>query len=114
MTTSRMLKQFMISSGVLFLVSGSFPYAEQKAQAAPFIAGVHPDQRRTDTPVINKAKRDQNWQKRALTGISQPVPKHILHFLRDQGNWFSPFLRPGMHGRYDIRGWHRPRGNSTQ
>ena len=38
-------------------------------------------------------------------GYRQPVPSS-LKFLRDQGNWYSPFDRPGAPGPYDIRGWY--------
>jgi len=41
----------------------------------------------------------------ALHGIVPPAPDS-LRFLRDQGNWYTPFSRPGMPGLYDIRGWH--------
>jgi hypothetical protein len=38
--------------------------------------------------------------------VSQPYPAS-LRFLEDQGNWYTPFNRPGMLPPYDIRGWHR-------
>lgn len=75
------------------------------ADAYP-IAGVHPDQRPVGAPVVRSVQKDAAWYRRALTGISQPFP-HSLGFLEDQGNWYTPFNRPGMNGRYDIRGWHR-------
>lgn len=77
-----------------------------KVSAAQYVAGVEPDRRRTDIPIITEASRDAAWQARALTGISKPYPEHVLQFLDDQGSWFSPFLYPGMIDRYDIRGWH--------
>jgi hypothetical protein len=52
--------------------------------------------------------RTPAWYAQALTGISQPFP-YSLRFLEDQGNWYTPFNRPGMPGRYDIRGWHQGR-----
>ena len=75
--------------------------------AGAFIAGVEPGKHRTDIPPITKVTHDAAWKKQALHGISQPVPQHVQNFLKDQGNWFSPFVRPGMHGRYDIRHWHK-------
>lgn len=110
MAYSRVLRQLVVSGVVLFLLSGPVSGAEIKTQVPPFIAGVHPDQRRTDIPVITRTMHNDGWHKRALTGISQPVPQNILDFIKDQGDWYSPFLWPGMHGRYDIRGWHGSSG----
>ena len=70
------------------------------------IAGTNPSQRPQGAPVIRTVERDPSWYATALTGISQPYP-NSLRFLEDQGNWYTPFNRPGMTGPYDIRGWHR-------
>ena len=70
------------------------------------IAGVTPYQRPAGAPVIQEVDKSGGWYSRALTGISQPYP-NSLRFLEDQGNWYTPFNRPGMPGRYDIRGWYR-------
>jgi len=72
-----------------------------------FIAGSTPWQRPANAPVITSADHDEAWVRLALTGISRPYPAS-LRFLDDQGNWHTPFNRPGMTGRYDIRGWHQP------
>lgn len=69
------------------------------------VAGLAPSQRPEGAPVIREVIREPGWYTRALTGISQPYPAS-LRFLEDQGNWYTPFNRPGMTGRYDIRGWH--------
>jgi len=69
------------------------------------IAGVNPHQRPVGAPVISALQKDGAWYQRALTGISQPYP-HSLRFLEDQGNWHTPFNRPGMPPPYDIRGWY--------
>ena len=79
--------------------------AAQIANAYP-IAGLHPDQRPAGAPVVRSVQKNAAWYQRALTGISKPYP-HSLGFLENQGNWYTPFDRPGMNGRYDIRGWHR-------
>lgn len=71
------------------------------------IGGSTPDRRPEGAPVITEVVRDQAWYQEALRGISQPYPPG-LQFLDDQGNWYTPFDRPGMLGRYDLRGWHRP------
>jgi hypothetical protein len=70
------------------------------------IAGTQPSQRPVGAPVISDLRKEPGWYSRALTGISQPYPPS-LRFLEDQGNWYTPFNRPGMYGRYDIRGWYR-------
>ena len=69
------------------------------------IAGVNPDQRPRGAPVITTDSHGPAWFQRALHGISEPYPASLL-FLRHQGNWYTPFIQPGMPGRYDIRDWH--------
>jgi hypothetical protein len=70
------------------------------------IAGTQPSQRPVGAPTITEVAKPPGWYARALTGVTQPYPAS-LRFLEDQGNWYTPFNRPGMHGRYDIRGWYR-------
>jgi hypothetical protein len=69
------------------------------------IAGTQPWERPAGAPVIREVQKPEGWYTRALTGISQPFPAS-LRFLEDQGNWYTPFIRPGMLSPYDIRGWH--------
>lgn len=69
------------------------------------VAGTQPDARPVGAPQITEVRHDQAWYMRALYGITQPYPPS-LGFLNYQGNWYTPFNRPGMPGRYDIRGWH--------
>jgi hypothetical protein len=69
------------------------------------VAGTEPAKRPLGAAVIQSVQKDASWYARALTGISQPYPDS-LRFLEDQGNWYTPFDRPGMTGRYDLRGWH--------
>ncbi len=108
MTGCRKYGSLFTLSGAL-LLSAVFLFAGLGgASAARYIAGVEPDKRRADIPVITQVKKDAAWQARALTGLSRPYPEHVLQFLKDQGNWFSPFLHPGMVDRYDIRKWHKP------
>ncbi len=84
------------------------------AQAAEYpIGGVTPDRRPYGAPVITEVEHDAAWMRRALTGIEPPHPSS-LKFLDDQGNWYTPFNRPGMTGRYDIRGWHTVQPKSQQ
>jgi hypothetical protein len=70
------------------------------------IAGVTPDARPVGAPTIKTVDKQKDWYKQALTGIDAPYPAS-LHFLENQGNWFIPFIRPGMLDRYDIRNWHK-------
>jgi len=69
------------------------------------IAGTQPSQRPQGAPVVTTVNRTPEWYRYALMGVSRPYPKS-LSFLENQGNWYTPFNRPGMHGRYDIRGWY--------
>ncbi len=57
--------------------------------------------------MIEQVHKGNAWYQQALTGISKPYP-YSIRFLEDQGNWNTPFNRPGMTGRYDLRGWHNP------
>jgi hypothetical protein len=78
---------------------------EPSAEYISPTAGVHPDQRPAGAPVITEVKKDKDWYKQAETGL-QPPFSPSLSFLLYQGNWFNPFIHPGMLGKYDIRGWH--------
>ncbi len=80
---------------------------EKESIRATAIAGLTPHQRPADAPMINEVIRDEGWSSHALRGVSEPYPPS-LGFLDNQGNWYTPFTRPGMPGRYDIRGLHAP------
>lgn len=69
------------------------------------IAGSQPSQRPQGAPVIEWVQHDKRWYEEALTGINQPYPRS-LWFLDSQGNWYTPFNRPGMPAPYDLRGWY--------
>ena len=70
------------------------------------IAGVKPYERPAGAPVLTTYNKTGAWYGQALTGVTQPYPSS-LHFLENQGPWYTPFTRPGMTGPYDIRGWHQ-------
>jgi hypothetical protein len=89
---------------MLVAVCGHGAFAS--AESAYPIAGLQPSERPQGAPVIQEVQKEPGWYSRALTGISKPYP-NSLRFLEDQGNWYTPFNHPGMHGRYDIRGWYR-------
>ncbi len=90
------IKGLLCASSVL-LITGVSAYP---------IAGVKPDQRPEGAPVIKEFKKDAEWYARALHGVVPPYPAS-LHFLENQGAWYTPFNHPGMTGPYDIRGWHK-------
>ncbi|MEN8175957.1 MAG: hypothetical protein ABFS23_09355 [Pseudomonadota bacterium] len=77
----------------------------QCANAEYPIAGVAPDQRPAGAPVIAQFQKSSEWYAHALHGVSRPYP-WSFRFLEDQGAWHTPFNNPGMHGPYDLRGWH--------
>ena len=79
--------------------------ASAPALSEPFVAGTTPNRRPEGAPAISKFERSEAWCATATTGVAQPLPAS-LKFLDDQGGWFNPFIRPGMTGPYDIRGWH--------
>ena len=70
------------------------------------IAGTRPSQRPDGAPRIAEVDHPGSWYTKALHGVSRPYP-FSLRFLEDQGNWYTPFNRPGMPGRYDVRGWYQ-------
>ena len=73
---------------------------------AQHISGLNPATRPDGAPVITEFTKDGDWYARALSGVIPPYPSS-LRFLEDQGAWFNPFIRLGMPGPYDIRGWHK-------
>lgn len=74
------------------------------ADVTPAIAGLAPYERPAGAPRLTSTPPLD--QRQALFGIVEPVPQSIQNFLKDQGGWFNPFLRAGMTGPYDLRGWH--------
>lgn len=90
----------LLQAALLVVVSNNV-----QAEDIAYVAGTNPAERPATAPVMAAASQDAAWYASALTGVEQPYPSS-LHFLENQGNWFSPFTHPGMTGRYDIRGWH--------
>jgi hypothetical protein len=90
-----------LAGSTLLLISASAPEAAESP-----IAGTSPSQRPVGAPEITEVDHPGAWYTAALYGVSRPYP-YSLRFLEDQGNWHTPFDRPGMTGRYDIRGWHQ-------
>ena len=96
----RPAKEHLFASGLL-LAAVSTVHATDHP-----IAGVTPWQRPQGAPTITAVDRSGDWYTRALHGVSRPYP-YSLRFLEDQGNWHTPFNRPGMLRWYDLRGWHQ-------
>ncbi len=94
-------RRTLSTSAVLF----AFITAAPAASGEYAVAGVEPHQRPANAPTITKVHKDKAWYDQALTGVEPPYPTSF-RFLEDQGNWHTPFNRPGMTGPYDIRGWH--------
>jgi hypothetical protein len=94
-----------VSAAVLFGMAGSMNVSVAGDEV--YVAGTKPYERPASAPVIKMVEKPKGWYTKALTGVIPPYP-YSLHFLEAQGNWYTPFTRPGMHGRYDIRGWHHP------
>ena len=98
--------------GKMLLRSGALGFAQLllvcAANAEPTtlaIAGLAPWERPAGAPVIGEMAKDGEWYVRALHGVQPPYPAS-LRFLEDEGAWYTPFIRPGMTGPYDIRHWH--------
>ena len=101
MRQARIIRRVLVLGAIVLSAATGNVASEENL----FIAGLHPAQRPENAPVITEVFKDQAWYAKALTGISWPYP-NSLRFLDHQGNWYTPFNRPGMTGHYDIRGWH--------
>jgi len=92
----------IVSTLAVLLFSGSSSLA---ASEYP-VAGTTPWQRPQGAPVIEWVRHDLTWFQKGLTGINKPYPKS-LYFMDNQGEWYTPFTKPGVLPPYDIRGWHQ-------
>ena len=87
-----------------YLAFGQFLLFTAAVAQTAEVAGLRPDQRPAGAPVIERFEQDAAWQAQALKGIAEPQTG--VGFLKDQGAWYTPFNRPNMPGRYDIRHLH--------
>lgn len=97
-----------ISKSILFVVLATFcvPLLLFADETTPYpVAGVTPYQRPENAPLITQVSKSNDWYENALHGVDAPYPAS-LRFLENQGNWYTPFTRKGMTGRYDLRKWH--------
>jgi len=76
-----------------------------EAETTPFIAGLTPGARPVGAPEVVRYEPGAGWTAWALRGIA--APQNGVGFLKDQGAWYTPFTRPNLTGRYDIRGLHQ-------
>lgn len=95
--------KIILSLSFILLSSASQGQSSQKNMQ---IAGLLPDIRPINAPVIKNFVKTDGWYKQALKGVSDPYPAS-LKFLEDQGAWHTPFNRAGLKGPYDLRGWHK-------
>ncbi|MCP8940221.1 hypothetical protein NK718_16975 [Alsobacter sp. SYSU M60028] len=65
---------------------------------------MNPDRRPEGAPTIKSVQHDAAWRARFYKGVAQPYPPGLGE--ADQGDWFTPFNRPGATPPYDLRGWH--------
>ena len=89
---------------LLPLVFGQFLLFTAAVAQTAEVAGLRPDKRPAGAPVIERFEQDAAWRAQALWGIAEPQTG--VGFLKDQGAWYTPFNRPNMPGRYDIRHLH--------
>lgn len=68
--------------------------------------GVNTSERPKDAPIVSEVVHDKDWYVQALHGVSKPYP-YSFNFIKDQGNWYTPFNKAGMLPPYDIRDWHK-------
>ena len=74
-----------------------------------FVAGLKPYERPEGAAKITSYQPDAARQAMAVKGIAEP--RTGVGFLKDQGAWYTPFNRPNLPGRYDIRGMHTTDNN---
>lgn len=87
----------------IFLVGQLLLCAAAWAQTGG-VAGLQPDRRPAGAPVIERFEQSEAWKALALKGVGEP--RTGVDFLKEQGAWYTPFNRPNLPGRYDIRQLH--------
>lgn len=92
-----MLKEIVFVSSVVLV---------GQALAVDCTDGANISERPKGAPVISGVEHDDDWYAKALYGVSRPYP-YSFSFVKDQGNWSTPFNKAGMLPPYDIRGWHK-------
>lgn len=98
---SRIVKLY---SQLPYLVFCLFSLSTAAVAQTVEVAGLRPGQRPAGAPVIERFDQGERWKAQALKGIGEPQTG--VGFLKDQGAWYTPFDRPNLTGRYDIRHMH--------
>ena len=96
-------KTLFCGLGLLLMAAVSPPAS---AEDDVFVSGLAPDRRPASAPKVMVTVHPQAWYVHAVSGVVPPYPQSLF-FLDHQGDWFTPFNRPGMPAPYDIRGWHK-------
>jgi hypothetical protein len=99
------LKTVAVTAFCLVAAMGAPPVWRALAEGYP-VAGVTPSERPSGAPKLTEPAKGDAWEKNAYKGVSKPYPSSVVNMLRDQGGWYSPFLRRGSRGRYDLRNLH--------
>lgn len=96
----------IVKIGYIMLKKNIFVLGLGVALSFQTLEAVEVTERPEGAPVIKTVNHDNDWYLRTLHGIPKLYPGG-LEFIKDQGNWYTPFNNPGMLRPYDIRGWHR-------
>lgn len=88
----------------LFLVFGIFLASTAAHAETGLVSGLKPHERPANAPLIASFEASSTFQAQALRGIGEPQTG--VGFLKDQGAWYTPFNRPNLPGKYDIRKLH--------
>lgn len=106
MKDNKRLKLAMVTTFCAALAIGTAAPVWKAMAEGQFVAGTTPGKRPEGAPKIIETPKGEAWEKNAYKGVSKPYPTSIVSMLRDQGGWYTPFLRKGMPGRYDLRNLH--------
>ncbi|MEZ5478973.1 MAG: hypothetical protein R3E95_16285 [Thiolinea sp.] len=98
-------RSLQLAAALACMTLANLGTAAESADPILYIAGTHPAERPAAAPVLTEVHKDGAWYEQALHGVEKSYP-YSLRFLEDQGNWFSPFIHPGMTPPYDLRHWH--------
>ncbi len=96
--------RFGLAVGYLIGLLGIVSCIPAVAQGT-YIAGLKPAHRPDGAPKVVNPKVSEEAAERRLFGIIKPVPDNLAG-IAATGAWFVPLRSPGMHGPYDLRGWH--------
>lgn len=99
------LSQLLLSTFATLFLLVSLVGIGTVSAAEKSVAAERRSTRPAGAPTLTQFGRTDAWRAEALRGVSQPHPAG-LKFLDSQGAWYTPFDRPGVPDRYDLRGLH--------